>query len=287
MALLGSFFVLLWIERAKPGNSACSAVTARKKSVGAKFSRGASPLGWAPHGATTRREEVLSGTTILELLMPFLAAEQLILLRPVSKEVKALVDQRLGGMQPKTTPMLVKYQGENKVDKSPVTYFDENQREKFKLRIDENGHFFLGGNKSEFTSGDVKASSPLAQRWHLFAIAPDGTFYVHTKIPQQIHHSSMLAGGNVICAGFLSIQKGKLEAIYNSSGHYQPGIEAMFQTINLLMGHGIEPHTYSVKYEYSPVKAPKMFTTAKIFIDSVPVSLQTLAKSLMPLLYKK
>jgi len=223
-------------------------------------------------------------TTALEFILPFLTPEQIILLRPVSTEFRDVIDRYFRTYQPQNARMLTSYRGEDKLKQGAVTYFDEQQREKYKLRIDKNGFFYLGGSTKEFTSGAVSDASPLGQRFHLFAIAPDGTFYVHTKVPQKIHHSSMLAGGDVICAGFVSIKDGKLVSIFNSSGHYQPTIANVFMTIELLLdSHGIVPSSYEIRY--STGRAPKIYSTAIAFLDGMPVSLRILAKRLIPSLY--
>jgi hypothetical protein len=68
-----------------------------------------------------------------------------------------------------------------------------------------------------------------------YAISPDGD--MHTWNPQTIH-SEYLSGAAVQCAGLIVVVDGKVRAIDNRSGHYQPGWANLLQAVALVEEHG-------------------------------------------------
>jgi hypothetical protein len=56
----------------------------------------------------------------------------------------------------------------------------------------------------------------------------------------QLNHSTLLAGKEVVCAGTISIKKGRLRAISNQSGHYKPGTHALTQMVRELQNEGVD-----------------------------------------------
>ncbi|RKH68895.1 hypothetical protein [Corallococcus llansteffanensis] len=173
--------------------------------------------------------------------------------------------------------MLPKYKGEDK--NSGVKYLSEEERGQVKLTID-NGRFLLGGQP--FTSGMPNESSPQMQVAHLFAVDVKGNFFVYTKGmggsngSLKVHHSSILAGADVICAGFIAIKNGKLLYISNCSGHYQPQVDGLMKAISLMVEKGVVlSNDFEVKYE-APGKLRPTTYKAKAFIDGTPAVLQNL-----------
>jgi hypothetical protein len=55
-----------------------------------------------------------------------------------------------------------------------------------------------------------------------------------------INHSTLLSGKDVLCAGTISIKKGKLRAISNNSGHYKPDTIALTRMVRLLQDEGVD-----------------------------------------------
>ena len=51
---------------------------------------------------------------------------------------------------------------------------------------------------------------------------------------QNLNHSTLCAGGEVICAGELQLQNGHLTIISNQSGHYKPNAARLGQAIQIL-----------------------------------------------------
>lgn len=49
------------------------------------------------------------------------------------------------------------------------------------------------------------------------------------------HHSSFLAGGEVVCAGEWIVRKGRLHSISANSGHYRPTLGALKEAVRMLV----------------------------------------------------
>ena len=56
---------------------------------------------------------------------------------------------------------------------------------------------------------------------------------------KNFFHSSYLAGDTVLCTGTIRIDNGRVKAIRNDSGHYQPTLEHLLHVIETLSMHGI------------------------------------------------
>jgi hypothetical protein len=56
-------------------------------------------------------------------------------------------------------------------------------------------------------------------------------------------HSSYLAGDTVLCTGTMLIEKGRVRAICNDSGHYRPTVDHLINVLQALEMYGILPST--------------------------------------------
>jgi hypothetical protein len=56
----------------------------------------------------------------------------------------------------------------------------------------------------------------------------------------RLHHSSLLAGAPVACAGELLVFDGRLLLISNQSGHYRPPPRALAQALDALLRAGAD-----------------------------------------------
>lgn len=61
------------------------------------------------------------------------------------------------------------------------------------------------------------------------------------------HHSSLLAGENVACAGEMEVRRGKLVTLSNKSGHYQPEPVYLTQVIRVLSDAGVDEISYGIR----------------------------------------
>jgi hypothetical protein len=74
----------------------------------------------------------------------------------------------------------------------------------------------------------------------IWVMDPQGNLYVKVIHPVGLfHHSSFLAGGDVLSAGEIVIDKGKVTHINNMSGHYFPTDESLNNAIGVLRSMGV------------------------------------------------
>jgi hypothetical protein len=59
-------------------------------------------------------------------------------------------------------------------------------------------------------------------------------------------HSSYLSGDSVLCTGTMLIRKGRVLAIKNDSGHYQPTLEHLLNVVEALQMYGFSPVNITV-----------------------------------------
>lgn len=80
----------------------------------------------------------------------------------------------------------------------------------------------------------------------IYVMSQSGTFHVASHIVGRYHHSSLLAGQAVACAGEMEVDQGKLLWLSNKSGHYQPNLNHLVQVLHQLQKSGV-PMTFRMK----------------------------------------
>lgn len=128
------------------------------------------------------------------------------------------------------------------------THFDSRElkerfAQKYQDRTDrELGMALLGRDRSG-------QPFPLPQDWVesgcIWVCVPDGRggadFYSHVGKLRRFHHSSLIGGGGVICAGEWIVRNGSLLKISANSGHYRPPLSALHQAVlHLTMAHQVK-----------------------------------------------
>lgn len=74
----------------------------------------------------------------------------------------------------------------------------------------------------------------------LFVMNASGTFFATEGKLHKIHHSTLLAGEDVACAGEIGLSGGKVIFLSNSSGHYLPGPAHVWQALHSLARQGAD-----------------------------------------------
>jgi hypothetical protein len=75
-----------------------------------------------------------------------------------------------------------------------------------------------------------------------------GQLYVSFEAEKdRVHHSSLLAGEPVLCAGELIVFQGRLALINNQSGHYRPPPKALQRAVKTLTEAGLDLSKVTVK----------------------------------------
>jgi len=72
----------------------------------------------------------------------------------------------------------------------------------------------------------------------IYVLSGDGNFHVASHKVGQYHHSSLLAGGRVACAGEMKVTNGVLKLLSNKSGHYQPDNDDLLHALAILQKNG-------------------------------------------------
>jgi len=64
--------------------------------------------------------------------------------------------------------------------------------------------------------------------------------FIFKHVEGEVHHTSPVAAGNVLDAGFMSVRNGNVAYLENRSGHYKPEIEAKLHTLAALRDGGAD-----------------------------------------------
>jgi len=80
----------------------------------------------------------------------------------------------------------------------------------------------------------------------IYVMSAEGHIHVSTHSVGHRHHSSLLAGADVACAGELKVERGILRHLSNKSGHYRPDVLNLVQVLAELQ-EGAIPFDFSVE----------------------------------------
>lgn len=92
------------------------------------------------------------------------------------------------------------------------------------------------------------AGFAMSMNRQIFMAHHRGSFWEH-----NFFHSSYLSGDTVLCTGTMLISCGKVLAIKNDSGHYQPTLEHLLNVVEALQMYGFNPRNIkvtAVKYSW-------------------------------------
>ncbi len=121
-----------------------------------------------------------------------------------------------------------------------VHYMTAEEREAHRLFVDADG------NLRQASDGSLFDSSAGSTHWSgggraIFVMDEHGNLYA--TLDQQVghtHHSSLLGGESVVGAGEIEVRDGKLVAMTDQSGHYQPTTEMNDQVLQSLRDQGLQ-----------------------------------------------
>ncbi len=115
-----------------------------------------------------------------------------------------------------------------------VAYLDKAQR--------KNHRVYFSGGTATFRNGPTEVPLSTADMSTVFSgkgfgiwvISEGGKLYVGNHVKGMVHHSSFLAGANVMCGGEMWARNGKILFITAKSGHYNPGTEHLSWALRVL-----------------------------------------------------
>lgn len=109
-----------------------------------------------------------------------------------------------------------------------VLYATETERQKYELTF-KDGYVYRGGEL--FDTSSYKGKTP---GLGAYVVSPEGKFYALEHKTGEKHHSTMLAGERVVCAGMMKVVGGKIVSIDNKSGHYRPTESSLHNAVQTL-----------------------------------------------------
>lgn len=90
---------------------------------------------------------------------------------------------------------------------------------------------FLNGTPFDTTQSVTAFSGP---GYAIYCMSHEGHLHVDSHSVGHRHHSSLLAGEDVACAGELQVERGILRFLSNKSGHYRPDVFQLLQVLREL-----------------------------------------------------
>lgn len=124
-----------------------------------------------------------------------------------------------------------------------VKYYSVGERQEFLVKVKDGKFYDAKGNLLD--TRHAVGSHGYSGRG-IFVMDKQGNIYLHTDpIQGKIHHSSLVAGGEVAGAGQMRIEDGVLKNLDPTSGHY-PFSDLLGQVIQRLEDFGVAPSTYRV-----------------------------------------
>jgi hypothetical protein len=106
----------------------------------------------------------------------------------------------------------------------------------------------------------------------VFVMSQEGNIHIHSHIVGHYHHSSLLGGAPVACAGEIEVDDGVIKWMSNKSGHYTPNCAHLHQIFHQLQKKGVGLHFPITVFGYvdsSNPRARKAFQSAQMFLDEM------------------
>ncbi len=124
-----------------------------------------------------------------------------------------------------------------------VAYLDKSARKSRRVYFNGGTAFLKDGEAgSGALAGAVMVPLSTAEMSTVFSgkgfgiwvISEKGKLYVGNHVKGMVHHSSFLAGANVMCGGEMWARNGKIVFLTAKSGHYNPGVEHLSWALRVL-----------------------------------------------------
>jgi hypothetical protein len=136
------------------------------------------------------------------------------------------------------------------LQRSLAKYYTRAELEKFRLDFHAGIAYqqdFLR-NRTRMILADSRninpGDSPIRAGFSGYVCGLNGDFYSGPHMVPQgtgdgLYHSSYLGGGEVLCAGEIKLENGRVTEINNDSGHYKPPVRNVVMAVEMLALHGV------------------------------------------------
>jgi hypothetical protein len=113
---------------------------------------------------------------------------------------------------------------------------------KYLKKIDRLRYMVRAGVDGKLRNYDFEEAATSGSGGWAYAMDRYGSlFVINQNTPgEQINHSTLNAGKEVICAGMIKIQAGFLKMISNNSGHYKPTQKELYNAVQMLVAERID-----------------------------------------------
>lgn len=119
-----------------------------------------------------------------------------------------------------------------------IKYLSEQERMYYEVEVDNEGLLRNKISQSLFNQTNEYGESGDHSVWnatvYAYVISLDKKLYLNKHVPQSFHHSSFMAGANVLDAGMISVLNGQILSLTTKSGHYKPTIKQKLASIDYL-----------------------------------------------------
>ena len=117
-----------------------------------------------------------------------------------------------------------------------VHYIRKRERINNNMLIPLGGLLYKDSGRTPYNSAgcDGKDIYAMDKYGNLMSI-PDDRRFDHGNMQSEHRHSSLNAGNDVICAGYIKIEQGVIKYIDNKSGHYKPTEKNLASAVLILM----------------------------------------------------
>ena len=146
-------------------------------------------------------------------------------------------------------------------EKKGVYYFNKIEQKRARVLV-KKGLFYQAQNPHQLINSQYAPPLVLpkiippppvdqAQRsgYAIFVFDQNQNLYLSFKAKQgKIHHSSLLAGIPILCAGEMQIFQGQLKYINNRSGHYQPPPKTLKSLLKFLEQKGVDLKKVQIEF---------------------------------------
>lgn len=122
-----------------------------------------------------------------------------------------------------------------------LEYASDTQRARYAVDIDDNVIRWNHDGSLVHTLDHITGEVP---GFAHYAMSLDGKLYIRKVDVGEMGrfaHSSFLAGSAVLCAGTISVDRGRIIEITNESGHYQPSARNLSEACKALLEEGYYP----------------------------------------------
>ncbi len=134
-------------------------------------------------------------------------------------------------------------QQRERLSREGVVYFAPEQREETRVTVQDGLLHHRGKpltTEGKPLIGEVGKGIEQRSDVMIWAMSPDGDLHVVAGQPFRIHHSSIFAGGDVLCAGEIVAKEGRLTLLTNQSGHYKPKPHTLIAALKKLEEQGLD-----------------------------------------------